>query len=266
MRERGQQLFVGVDEYDAPANTVLFPLDQDRFKLVADFFKTQFFATLKLATSSNTVRKYWITGVLPVFRDGMSPLAATEIISNDPTYHGLCGFTDSEVQMIAQTYLSPVLAPPQVEGVMPKLRNWYNGYLFCGQKSGAQLDTLYNPQLVFTHLRQLKCGYEDDDHSPNDEIDAPHIVHVLDAIPNKGGVSFADLFVRVMSGKLKADIQNEFGLGEVCQIGSNPRITQSLLYYFGVFTRVKDGDFLKVPNQTMRHAVCIIVGSISELV
>jgi hypothetical protein len=258
VKRRGQQLFVGVDEYDAPANSVLFSPDRDRFDRVADFFKTQFFAILKQATSSNTILKYWITGVLPVFRDGISPLAATEILSRDAEYHGLCGLTDSEVQTIAQAYLSPVLEPQAVEDAVKTLRIWYNGYLFSPPKSAPRLDTLYNPQLVFTHLRGL-AKLVTSNLDPQDEIEAPHIARVLNAIPNDGNDSFVDMFVRVTSGKLEADVQHEFGVDEVRQVGSNARITRSLLYFLGVFTCVEEGDFLKVPNQTMRRAVRMVV-------
>jgi hypothetical protein len=158
VKQRGEQLFVGVDEYDAPANSVLFPANRDRFYRVAEFFKTQFFAILKQATTANTILKYWITGVLPVFRDGISPLTATVILSSDPEYHGLCGLTDSEVRTVAEAYLSPVLEPQAVEDAIQTLRNWYNGYLFSRAKSKAPLNTLYNPQLVFTHLRRLAAS------------------------------------------------------------------------------------------------------------
>jgi hypothetical protein len=247
-------LFVGVDEYDAPANSVLFSSDQDRFYHVAEFFKTQFFATIKQATATNTILKYWITGVLPVFRDGVSPLAATEIISNNATYHGLCGLTDSEVQIIAQKFLSPVLGPQAVEGAVQTLRHWYNGYLFSRPKSDAPLETLYNPELVFTYLRGLE------NIRPEDDIEAPHITRILNAIPNEGTQSFADMYVQIASRTLEANIQYEFGVDEVPQVGSNARISRSLLYFFGVFTHVEEGDL--VPNETMRRAVRTIFGFI----
>lgn len=256
MGQRGEKLFVGVDEYDAPGNSALFSPDQGRFHRIADLFKTQFFAIIKQATSTNIILKYWITGVLPVFRDGISPLAATEILSYNAEYHGLCGLTDSEVQTIARTFLSPRLESQAVEDAVETLRKWYNGYLFSPPQSGARLDTLYNPQLVFTHLQALA---DRNDLYPEDEIQAPHIVRVLDAIPNDDNGSFAEMLLQVASGELEANIQHEFGVEEVRQVGSNAQITWNLLYFFGVFTRVEKAGFLKLSNETMRHAVCIVI-------
>jgi hypothetical protein len=50
-----KQLFVGVDEYDAPANSSLFSKDSDYkapFDQVAELFKSRFFAIMKQAMGS----------------------------------------------------------------------------------------------------------------------------------------------------------------------------------------------------------------------
>lgn len=140
--QQNQQLFVGINEYDAPVNSVIFSPHQDRFHRVTEFFKTQFFAVIKQATST-VVLKYWITGILPVFLDSISPLGATEILSRNTEYHGLCGLTEVEVEMIVKVYLSS-LGQPAVNDVMKMLRNWCNGYLFSCPKPGARRDVLYN--------------------------------------------------------------------------------------------------------------------------
>lgn len=104
---RNEKLFVGVDEYDAPANSALFSSEPGLYERVADLFKSQFFSIIKNAVSEHIIIKYWLTGVLPAFRDGISPLTALNIISFQPQCHRLCGLTDAEVQSITQVYLGP---------------------------------------------------------------------------------------------------------------------------------------------------------------
>ncbi|TDL27117.1 DUF1703-domain-containing protein [Rickenella mellea] len=171
VKRRGKELFVGVDEYDAPGNSALFSSDPGLYERVAEFFSTQFYGVIKEAVSQLIVVKYWLTGVLPAFRDSIGPLLAAHIISNESEYHGLCGLTDAEVQTIARAYLSSDIEPPALAETMRELQRRYGGYRFCAP-GDEPLETLYNPQLVFTHLRGLAKNKSDLD--PRDEIEAVH--------------------------------------------------------------------------------------------
>lgn len=247
---RGHKLFVGVDEYDAPANQILFDNNSTFYGELSRFFTSQFFAIIKQATSE-VIDKYWITGVLPVFRDGVSPLNAVKLISSRAEYHGLCGLTENEVYTITKEYLPP--GPLDVDMILQDLRRWYNGHLFCNiQGSGQPLDTLYSPELVFTHLRALGNNTRI---KPIDEIYNVQTSRVLGAIPDNGITPFIETFYRVQSGNLKAEILSSFGITEASQIGINPRITQTLLYHLGVFTFAADGRNLTIPNCTM---ICVV--------
>jgi hypothetical protein len=126
----GKQLFISVDEYDAPANAAIFSSMDGLYTRITALFKASFFQILKDAISTGIVMKYWLTGVLPAFRDGISPLLAVEVISDKPQYHGLCGLTDTEVQTIAETYLSSSPLLRDIHSVMHTLRHWHNGYRF----------------------------------------------------------------------------------------------------------------------------------------
>lgn len=226
MGERDLQLLVGIDEYDAPANSVFFSPHQDRYHRVAEYFKAEFYAVIRHAIAKSVILKTWITGVLPVFRDGISPLTSMRILSSDPRYHGLCGLTNSEVKTVVKAYLGH----DAVGDAMETLRSWYNGHLFAypvSNQGDPLLEPLYNPQLVFTHLQGLAEPKPRRNLEPRDEIEANHIGRVLQAIPNDGKNSFIDLFVRVNSGKLEANIRHEFGPEEVRQIGLNVPITVS---------------------------------------
>jgi hypothetical protein len=246
-------LFVGVDEYDAPANSCLFsggPKGRLRFNEVAELFKTQFFAVMKQAMGS-IVKKYWLTGVLPAFRDGISPLSATRIISTLPEYNGVCGLTEDEVYTIAKTYLASTHTAVQLDAVFQDLKRWYNGYRFsCSSRD--KLPTQYNPQLVFTHLRALQGNYGI---NPFEEVNAIHTATVLEAIGTDPELPFEEFYLSAVAGKLEMEVMTEFGAAELRQVGKHKKITGSLLYYFGVFTYGKERRGLRIPNVTMQHLV-----------
>jgi hypothetical protein len=84
-------------------------------------------------------------------------LTAVNIISDKPKYHGLCGLTEVEVEAITKAYLGPESTAEDISKATDTLRRWYDGYRF----SSSTLNSLYNPQLVFTHLRHLQDDKKD---------------------------------------------------------------------------------------------------------
>ena len=80
-------------------------------------------------------------------------------LSTDRNFHGLCGFTEAEVQTITEAYLSPSLQAHKVTAAMDQLRQWCSGYNFRkAGHVGQPVDPLYHPKLIFTHLRGLIKG------------------------------------------------------------------------------------------------------------
>ena len=251
---------MAVDEYDAPANTCLFSEDhghQQQFSKIAEVFKSRFFAVMKQACSS-VVRKYWITGVLPAFRDGISPLCATDDISSRPQFNSLCGLTQEEVSSITRTFLR-TLPVQRLDLIQEELKRWYGGYTFSSGASSttpSTPSTLYNPQEVFNYLRMVQRTGELTKY--RDDSSVLHSDSVLRAIPNGGPLSFDDFFLDALDGKLRAQIMNAFGADDVKQIGRDANITWTLLYYFGVFTKDAQGDDLscvRIPNKSMVELV-----------
>ena len=104
-----------MDEYDAPANLIAFEgfnptHDRKRLMDAENFFGVKFFSVLKEGCGSSgnapaVSSKYFITGVLPAFRRGMSPLQDARLVSNNLELHGICGFTEDEVRTIVRHYL-----------------------------------------------------------------------------------------------------------------------------------------------------------------
>jgi hypothetical protein len=243
----GQRLFVGVDEYDAPLNRVLSLKPNELYKQLSDFLSSDFFGVLKKAVSDTIVIKYWLTGVLPAYRDGISPLSATRNLSKTRQFHGLCGLTDAEVRTIVTQYLSssPKLQSHYIEAVMDELRLWHNGHRFA-----EDAETLYNPQLVFAHLEGLAEGNST---RPDDELEAVHTSSILKSIDES---TFREVFLLAASAKLESvTIKHHFTVEQMCAPDAGGWLTQTLLYFFGVFTYDEDTTFLKVPNKTMQTVV-----------
>ena len=223
-----------------------------------------FFTIIKNLIATNIIVKYWLTGVLPAFRDGISPLTATTILSTQPKFHGLCGFMHAEVQIIAQTYISssPELQSYDIDAVMHTLWQWHSGYCFCG-KSHTPIASVYNPQYVFLHLQGLSDSKSIE---PHKEIEAPHTNKVLDAIDES---TFPEIFLLTISSKLDAPIHYHIPPAAVQSTSSIASLAPSLLYFFGILTFAgsaeidssakSDSDsetFLGVPNKTMQQVVC----------
>jgi hypothetical protein len=208
---------------------------------------------LKGAVANGIIYKYWITGVLPVFREWYSPLLCTYTISGVPGYNGICGFTDIEVRQIVQTYLSSHEGLA-VDNVMKQLKDWYGGYKFyIGDNSNNGVETLYNPFLVFKHLRGLTHKYT---WPPlMEEVTFLHTRKLLGAITDNGEASFLQSWLETISGEVHESTPH-FMVEGTQKRDEDPSIIHSLLYYFGITTY--DGYYLKVPNKIMIYTVCTI--------
>jgi hypothetical protein len=224
---------------------------QDLETLV-ELFKTNFFAIIKQAISQETIRKYWLTGVLPAFRDGISPLIGTRVISELAQYNGLCGLTGEEVETIASVYLRSTHSGDSLAEVLRQMKQWYNGHQFCPPRDYVPPATLYNPLQVFDHLRRLRAG----ERALPRDIDAIHCGSVLNSIPNDGAFSVRDL-LPLLSGGVHSRIGSEFGARELQQVGRSESITWTLLYYYGVLTHGNTVYDLRIPNTAILHMVCI---------
>ena len=103
VRDSGYTLFVGIDEYDAPANNTVFDgsgpenqsLRSNKVVAIETLFKGVLFSGLKQHYGS-CISKYFLTGVLPAFRSGMGPLTGTTVISESSKFHGICELTDRQ--------------------------------------------------------------------------------------------------------------------------------------------------------------------------
>jgi hypothetical protein len=254
-----------------------------------EVLKSEFFAVIKKSCGVS-VAKYWLTGVLPAFRDGISPLTATNVISFNEQYHSLCGLTQEDVNAIVKQALlkneralpergqdfleckqdfleseqdlleiEQALLESEQAYILDSLKRWYNGYMFSPTMSSSKNSTLYNPQLVFVHLQnavshQALCHIN--------EANAVHTAIVLSVVGETGPVTISDL-IDMLYANANASILTEFSFIELMQEQEkwSKDLTWSLLYHLGIVTFSKDSSCLIgtqslcVPNKTMFHLV-----------
>jgi len=233
-------------------------LPQNRLRIegLSALLKAQFFAVMKQACGSS-VAKYWLTGVLPAFRDGISPLTATRQISFLEQYQSLCGLTQADIEVLVARALRgfPDIDPA---GTLYNLKRWCNGYKFSLTSSNSANTAVYNPQLVFVHLENTISGT-----APTafiDEANAVHIATVLSAVGEIGPVTIHDL-ICMLDSEANAHIMRELSFTELMQDPEmrSQNVTWSLLYYLGIVTfgssRQALTKTLCVPNDTMKQLV-----------
>ncbi|KAF8536803.1 hypothetical protein BDD12DRAFT_807480 [Trichophaea hybrida] len=263
VKKFGHSMFVGVDEYDAPTNNVVFDggspeteyIRMAKVNAIENFLKQNLFATFKEAFGDGPigcVSKYFLTGVLPAFRSGMSPLTTTTIISGWSEYHGICGFTEKQVETITRAYLDQSSIEYGTSGTCWAMKRYYNGYSFANP---GDEERLYNPLLVHYYLSTIKKGkvVANPEESP-----AVHTVNLLKSIADTGSFSADDIVELMMTGSLPAtgSIQKEFGFIDVMQQADKDRnSTLSLLFHLGVLTHADKSNQLRIPNEVMKMNV-----------
>ena len=254
-------MFVGIDEFDAPANNLAFDGGSpeaigERSRSVSAterFLESSLFSVLK-GGCGHAISKYFLTGVRPAFQSMMSPLIATEIISTRPDFHGICGFTADQVKIFVRTYLgSSNSSDTELDHICWVMQRYYSGYRFAGTIRD-QLEALSNPQLIYHFLSEFKSHglVRNPGESP-----VVHIIKILKSIADTGDFSVESDIIQLMAtGFLGSSIVNDFEYEDLpAELGSDRVTTLSLLVYLGVLTRNAMGDQLRIPNEVMKSQV-----------
>ncbi|KAG0347172.1 hypothetical protein BG004_008328, partial [Podila humilis] len=247
--ENGQSIFIGVGEYDAPANSSAFAGGNIEFgKDVLDNG-----CSIRSTNEYGVViSKYFLTGVTPAFRAGFSPLTAVAIISNKPSLQGICGFSETEVAAVVKHYLR--MNDQEADPLLHSIRRLYNGYCFAltdDEESSSPLPLVYNPHLVFHYLSNFQSeGFV----AKPEESTAVHSTRILKSIADVGEFSVNDLVDLIVSKSVQSKIITEFGYSELLSVGKDREITWSLLFYLGILTLGPNGS-LRVPNDIIKSEV-----------
>lgn len=138
-QKHAQRVVILVDEYDKP---ILDNIDHPQLVMEMREGLKNFYSVIK--DSDAHIKFVFLTGVSKFSKVSLfSGLNNLTDITLDKRYGALCGYTESEIQLVFAPYLKDV--------DLDQLRQWYNGYNFLGEK-------VYNPYdiLLYLHHKQFK--------------------------------------------------------------------------------------------------------------
>ncbi len=141
------RLYIIIDEYDNFTNQLITSgLDSFYNEVIAkdSFFKT-FFKVIKDGLGNGSIAGFYMTGVLPITIDDLtSGFNVAELISFEPSFANMLGFTQSETE----DYLNAVFDSygfdkTDLPAIKQIIRNNYDGYKFL-----PNAEPIYNSTIV----------------------------------------------------------------------------------------------------------------------
>ncbi len=147
---KDHKIYFLIDEYDHFTNELL-SFDPSRFKdiVTGTGFVRKFYEVIKEATKDSTVSRFFATGVSPVTLDSLTSgfnIAANK--SRHELLNEMMGFTEDEVVNLVRLVDSSV----DIDKLYPKLRAYYNGYLFSEQAEKR----VFNSDMLLYYLSELE--------------------------------------------------------------------------------------------------------------
>ncbi|MDS4031238.1 MAG: AAA family ATPase [Candidatus Contendobacter sp.] len=251
------KLYVLVDEYDNFANEVMIsPLrGTHRYEELVQGEGTikTFFKALKAGAEGRGIDRVFLAGVSPVvLSDITSGYNVAEDLSNDPDYHDLCGFTETELRAaLERVTAARRLDADQAAVALDLMRDFYNGYRFTSQRE----ERVYNPTLALYFLKHLaRHGvYPPRLLDDNLAMDRNRIQYVA-RLPH--GETLVNAALNDAEPLAVAQLVNRFGVQDMLTAPRDPDFLTTLLYYFGVLTLAGRDALgkrqLTIPNQVIR--------------
>ena len=251
----GLPIYLIIDEYDNFTNVVLSRYGHDRYHALthgAGFFRF-FFNKIKGVTTGDgaSVKRMFISGVSPVTLDDVtSGFNIASMITLDPRFNEILGFTEGEVQEMLEYYKSEGCWEGNTDAVLGVMREWYDNYCFAESCTDVKM---YNPDMVLYFVNYLSANHVVpktlvDENVKTDYKKLRYLI-ILDKHLNG---NFSRIREIAEEGEVVADIRTGFPAERLI----DPDNFISLLFYFGILTidRVEEGDtVLKVPNLTIRQ-------------
>jgi len=147
-----KNIYILIDEYDHFANEILaFNFDHFSDFVSRNGFVRKFYETIKEATASGIVDRFFATGVTPITLDSLtSGFNIAADLSTHHYYHEMMGFTEPDVKQL-QSVVAQKLNQKESKQVINNLRKWYDGYIF----SETVETHLYNPDMVLYFLKEF---------------------------------------------------------------------------------------------------------------
>ena len=147
LQEHFGHVAILVDEYDNPILRAL--TDIDRAQKIRTAIQT-FFTTIKSLDAD--IDFVFITGVSSFAKAGLfSGINNLEILTLDPQYAAICGYTDQEIDHNFDDYITAWAKHSNISTteLRKEIKTWYNGYSF-----GYNVASVYNPFSVMNALNK----------------------------------------------------------------------------------------------------------------
>ena len=252
-----QPIYLIIDEYDNFTNVVLSRYGHSRYHDLthgAGFFRF-FFNKIKGATTDSgaSFKRMFISGVSPVTLDDVtSGFNIASMITLDPRFNEVLGFTEGEVREMLEYYKAEGKWDGNTDEVLDVMRKWYDNYCFSEECTDVKM---YNPDMVLYFMNYLTANRTApktlvDNNVKTDYKKLKYLV-LLDKHLNG---NFSRIKQIAEDGEIKANIETAFPAENLIE----PDNFISLLFYFGILTidRMERGKpVLRVPNLTIRQVL-----------
>ncbi|MCC8114117.1 MAG: ATP-binding protein [Bacteroidales bacterium] len=248
---KGQKIFLTIDEYDNFTNTVLAARGVKAHENIThgEGFYRAFFSGLK-----GTFDRIFLTGVSPATYDDLtSGFNIADIVSLMPWFDQAIGVTETELRDMIEYYRTEGAIERTADDIIAEMKPWYDNFCFAEECYGVA-PTIYNTQMVVRYIDSLVTRGR----APQPLIDTSARVD-----PEK--LNFLVMSDDLGDRKERMSIVKEicskgYTLGNVeiaFQAGSagEEKNFKSLLFYYGTLTYGPCDEYgrrmLIVPNKTM---------------
>ena len=248
-KERGNRLYLIIDEYDNFTNDVLN--EQGEAVYHALTHATGFYREVFKIYKAN-FQKILFMGISPVTLDDLSSgFNIATNISIDPRFNMALGFSETEVREMIAYYKSTGLISADTEDMIEDMKPWYNNYCFA-RASLATDPKMFNTDMVtyyIKHYIDFGCAPENmlDTNTRTDYKKLRRLVQ-LDGMTEKE----RGMIRRIAAeGQIRANINTSFPAERIFDREN----FISLLYYYGMLTMTgtdMDSLILSIPNNNVR--------------
>ena len=255
------KMYVIIDEYDNFTNQLITSGKDAVYKKITsgedDSFLKTFFKILKEGTQSQTIKRVYITGVLPITIDDLSSgFNIAKIITLKEEFLSMLGFTQTEVNKYLEDVIRDYeITNVNIESVKDILKNFYEGYKFA-----VNAEPLYNSTIVTFFLEEFASAKEIPEFfiDPNLKTD----VNWIRRLTVKESNTKEMLEEIIFTGGLKYNrerLTNSFDANTFFE----PDFYPCSLFYLGMLT-IDDNENMVIPNQTMQSIFAVYFNDVER--
>ena len=250
-RERGEYVYLIIDEYDNFTNAVLSEKGEEAYSALthADgFYRTSF-----VAYKPNFDR---------IFMIGVSPLTMTDLTSNfniatnvsqDKDLNDVVGFSEKDVREMIDYYRNNGRIERDTDDILNEIRPWYDGYCFTELQLNNSDARMYNSNMVLSYMSNLIRNGQAPENmvDPNSAMDFKRLQNIV-YIDSRGAETGKSILEDIsVNGYTILDLKDNIMASQLVETENLP----SLMYYYGMLTWGKDADgrnALVIPNLNAR--------------